>query len=1512
MKKAIRITSILVVAAAVVLLLIAGVTQTQFFRNRLRELALSRLDSLLAAEVYLGEFHGNLIAGFSVDSMSISVGGEQVLCCREMELRYNLLGLSAKKLSVSSLTLVEPSIRLTADRTGSWNFTRMIRPTGIDTSGSGPFDWNIALDQLVIKDGKFRLIDSAAFYEPDHGIPDTTFVEYHDVTLDRINVEVSARLTPDEKRLRISSLSFVSSRPGLIVQRLSLEAVITGNGATVREFQIRTPGTDLWIQASLQQVDLLKGIVLDKLQHKPLTLEMHAKPIDFDELQKFLEPLRFLRGAVGVSLSADGEFGRVNVQQLVVERGETALHFTGQVSNLHDPDNLQLNVTMNESILWPGDPLTLMPSFDLPDYTGMGKVLLKAEFSGTPLDFMSRLQFSCEAGECPGAELHLRTGGPKALVYDGRCEVRKIDFGRIFGMPGLSSAFTGVAEIHGEGVTLSTLNSTMQVGLDSSVFRGLPVRAAQISAHASGKQASATAEFSVGGLNALITSSFDGRRPGEPGFSVNGALSGLDLAELLQNPENESDIVARLNARGTGLSLRTVSGTMVLDLSASRYRGYTWDSGAVEVSIDQRDPGNTFLDVRSTIADVSLRGAFDLAYMVDLVQYESKNILNALGERLAPFDSTLAHAVNRSRLAQAERELSLAARRELATKFRINVKNLDPLAVILGDRVFDGQAELVGSMHGNHRTLDVQGTLGIKEFFIGTAESGVLLQDAAISFAVDSLTASTVLEDIDANLTARIARLNVNRSEIDSIAVKGMQHDGNAKYAMGAILDQSSRIEFDGTARVAADSLSLIFDNVDIAHRTMRWRARPGARLDITADVLRVRQVVMEQDSETVALEGTLTTDGQINAWVAGAHLNLGHLRYLIRADEQTSPGATFSGGTNLDALVRGSLRDPEYTVHLWAEGIGYRSIPFGTLEADLRYAGRRLAVDLQAWGSRDSVGRTPDLQIGGTVPLDLSFVSPGDRFPDGPMDLRITSRGMQISVLDPLLPTFNDLSGTVTSDLHVVGSLHHPDYQGSIDLTGCTFLFAPNNIPYQLEGRFRPEGDRIKVLSAVMQNVPEDLRGRATNGVNINGDFALRGLSLEDFNLFMTGDLLVVKETTRKSNLSVYGNLAVEIGRGGLHFTGSMEHSLLKGSLLISNSALVFPPTQEVVAAESQLTVPVVFVDDTVSLKQNGTQTAADRYFGRRNGNTLRSPVAEVPSPSFTDGLRYDLAIEATGGSAEIRMIFNPITGEELVAAINGKFLITDDGKRWFGDLLVERGYYFFFKRFNAEGRIRYTGEFLNPVLDITARYQGNRIVRDSTENVVVTFNITGSRDNPKVEHHMTIDQVDYPLYRGFKSNDVQSDAIAFIITGSFPLSAAQKNEVASDLTSTARLSLLTGAASLLTGTLSEYLRDQTGFIRSVEFSYGSGRGVRESADVRLSGTAWKGYWRYGGKILEDPLTNANFSLMYSVGSIFDNPALNNLMLELERRVESGSAGQTANDIKRVNSAKVFYRFSF
>jgi hypothetical protein len=1511
-KRVVHISSYVVLGLLLLLLILAGVSQTQFFRDRLRSAVLGRLDSLLTATVYLGEFHGNLVTGFSVDSIAIVVDGEPLLSSRELVVRYSLLGIPRKRLDISGITLVDPTICLSTDRQGRWNFVRMMRPAPGDSSSS-PFDWEVALDRLLIRNGTIRLTDSAALAAPGHGAVDTAYVEYHRVRLDHFALDLSAGLSRDEKRFRVRSLAFVSHEPSLPVEHVSFDARLTRDRVSVQDLKIRTPGTDLWLQASLDGADLLQGIELRDLQHKPVALEVHADPIDFDEFQKFLDPLTFLRGPVRFSMAADGEFGDVRVGTLEIERGRTSLRFSGSVKNLHDPSNLTLAVTMHESTLGPEDPLSLMPSFELPDYTGMGMVTLSADFRGTPLDFVTHLRFDADGGACPESEVKLTVGGPKSLVYDARFRVDRLDLGKVFGAPGLNSTVNGTVEIRGEGLSLKTLSGTMLASFDSSTFRGLPVRVAQVGARAAGRQVTGSVDLTLGRASTAFSVSLDGRHAGDPGFAINGSLHDLDLAELLQDPSQESRISARLDARGTGLSLRTVSGTLFLDLSGSRYRGYRWDSGAVQMTLDQHDPARASLDLRSSIADVLFRGAFDVGYMVDLVKYEYANVMHALGERLAPFAPGLAGKVDRRSLLEEERRLSAAGRHKLDSEFRISVKDLDPLAVAVGKRLFDGQADVVGSMHGDHRLLDMRGTVNLKEFFVGTSVAGALIQDAAIAFAVDSLQASTALEQIDAELTARVSRLNVNQSEFDSIDVRGFQRDGHASYALTGVFDGTSRVSCDGSARVVSDSLSLLFQRLETSFLDMRWSARPGTRMLITADTIRVSGLILERDSATVTLNGTLGTSGRIDASLSGTRLDLADLRYLISESEHGAGIPSFSGRAGFDATISGTLAAPEYLIHLVADDIRYRSILFGSLDGTLRYGAYELQADVSAWANPDSVAGTPDMRINGSLPVDLSLASAGERFPDAPVDLTITSRGMQMGVLDPLLPTFNDLSGTIVSDLAIQGTLHRPHYAGSIDIKNCRFLFVPNNIPYELEGKFRPEGDRIKVLSAVMRNVEQDRKPGVDNGLSIGGDFALRGLSLEDFNLDLTGTLLVVKETTRKSSLEVYGNLAVEIGRSGLHFSGSMEHSLLKGALLINNSSLVFPPTSAVAAMESQLSVPMVQVNDTTHEEQDGVQTAAERYFGQRGPAAQRgSAGAESTSPSFIDGLRYDLAIEASGGTAEIRMIFNPITGEELVAAINGRFLITDDGRRWVGDLLVERGYYFFFKRFNADGRIRYTGDFLDPVLDIAATYEGSRTVRDTTETVQVLFKITGSRSNPKVEHHMTIDEVDYVQYRGVKSNDIQSDAIAFVITGSFPLTAAQKNDVAADLSSTARLSLLTGAASLLTGTLSEFLRDQTGFIRSVEFSYGSGRGLRESADVRLSGMAWKGYWRYGGRILDDPLLNANLSLVYSVGTVFENPSLNNLMVEFERRVETGSAGQTANDIKRVNSAKLFYRFSF
>jgi hypothetical protein len=702
---------------------------------------------------------------------------------------------------------------------------------------------------------------------------------------------------------------------------------------------------------------------------------------------------------------------------------------------------------------------------------------------------------------------------------------------------------------------------------------------------------------------------------------------------------------------------------------------------------------------------------------------------------------------------------------------------------------------------------------------------------------------------------------------------------------------------------------------LNAAYADFAWQEEDSAQVIISRERIALSGLSLRRNSERIFAGGSLNKGGELRGTVTGRGLQMDGLRYLLDEEELSAGQRAFNGTLGADISVTGTLERPEILASIDVQNVAIRAVPFGTLRGTVQYADHGLVLHVNGDTPGGPVADGPELTIDGTIPLGGG----ADRSAaESEFDVTVHSRGTPLNILDPLLPNFNQISGTLECDLSIQGTVRLPRYGGSLRLADCQFLFEPNNMAYRVEGTFEAAGNRIRVVDATIRNVPGDERGGATGLVRLGGDFLLRDFTPGDFNLTATGQIHVIKEATRKSSLAMYGNLFAETGPRGLRFTGDISRSLLKGQLILRNSSLIFPPTQKVASDESALSVPIIVYDDTSKYGEKEALSAADIYFRAQAGTNGAPGGKELEgATSFLDGLRYDLDIEATGSDTEIRMIFNPISSEELMATIDGKFSITEDGRRWLGDLQVSRAYYSFYRRFDAEGRIRFTGDFMNPELDITATYRGTRTVRDTVlgdkdERVVVTVRITGTRNEPKLAMNLTIDDVDYSAYQGVnKSNDVQSDAIGFIIYGSFPLTTVQRGDVSAEVEKTLRKSLLTGASSLLTGTLSEFLRSQTGFISSVELDFNAKTGRSESADIRLSGQAWSGYWRYGGQILDDPLGNANFSVLYSFGSIFQKPSLRNLMMELESKIERGTFGQ-ANDLRRTNSARMFYRFSF
>ena len=1513
MKKAFKILLSILGIFVLLLALVAGVTQTQFFRDRLRTAVLSNLDTLLAADVYLGPLRGNLVSGFSIDSLSLALGGKPVISAERIDLRYNLWEIPGKTLSVNTLTLVHPTVRLIKGNDSTWNLSRIVRPAPSDSTPSKPFTWALNIDRFELQGGTLIVTDSLALKQ----LPPLPEAEQrlHNFVAYDLNVLLAARVTEAEKRVQIRRFSLRCDAPALNLKRLSGTFTVASNESRVEELIIVTDRTDLNLTGVMRDFDLLGGISLEGLRHAPVDLDLQANPIDLNELGSLLPPVAFLNGSVYLALDAEGEFGDLGIRRLDLMTRQTRLSLKGKISNLHRPDDLTLDVRMPDGKIQPHDVIDLMPSFDLPDYSSLGPTTLTMEYAGKPLDFKTKFLLETQSGSVEGKG-SLGIGGPKTLKYNGEFVLSKLNLAVLLDDERFGSSLNGTVRIEGEGVALSDLASSLNAQLGPSEFRGLPLVAPELLVMAKGKVVHGNANLSLGDMRSSFTADLDTRTPNVPRFSLGANVQSLNLSPLLRNGEFDSDLTLRLEGHGTGLTWNTLNGELLLDLSSSRYRDYRITAGDVHLLLHQEDPTHKELSIQSNVADFSLTGTFDLEYLARLLSFEMENVGGAIGERFASLDSSLATAIDRKKLALAGKRLA-STPVLLDAEYLLQIKDLEPVSMVAGDRTFNGSGVLNGSLKGDYRTLALHGLFDVRDFYYGNVESGVLMQNSTIAFDITSLTPTQVLKNLGVQLTVEADKMHINDLMLDTLHVELSYAQERAHYEARGTADREMRMAIKGDATVSQEGITTTLDRLRWAYRDFRWDADSGAVVQYSRNGLQVAGLTMRKDTGSVSVNGFLGSGGVMDFEIAARRLNLGDLKYVMTQDNVSGRRQTFAGAADFTLKANGTFQQPLYAAALRAENVSFRGIPFGDLQADFNYRDEQLGVVLEG-GPRWTVPGTAGLAIEGALPISLALEGVNERVSDRPMNLRIRSTGVQMSLLDPLLPTFNDLAGIMRCDVSVGGTLRHPDYLGNISIAECAFLFEPNNIRYTMDAALTTKGERISVTDATVRNIPADNRGGRDGVMHLTGDFLLRDLVPADFNLTARGQLLVVKETSQLSALSLYGNLFVEIGKAGLHFTGGIDKSLLKGLVVISNSSLTFPPTQQSVNEfdESMASIPVVFVDDTAQVRAPVLATFLTHYFNGENGRREEGIEDTASSRSFLDGVRYDLDVETAGGNTQIRMVFNSTTNEELVANLEGKFRVTADGRQWFGDLDVNRAYYTFFKRFDAEGQIRFTGDLLNPELNITARYQGTRALGDSLdENVVVTFKIIGARLEPKIDISMTIAGEDYYSYagsgRGPTSRDVQTDAIQFIVYGSFPMTSAQKANARADIGTTVGSSLASGATSLVTGALSEFLRNQTGFINSVELSYGGGGTLKESADIRLSGMAWHGYWRYGGKILDDPLNSANFSIVYSFGTIFGDPALRNFMFQLERKVENNTIGQ-ANDLKRVDSARLFYRFSF
>ena len=124
------------------LLIIAfAVSQTSFFRNWLREQAISIANDALNGEVYIGRIDGTIFTSLILRDTYVAMDSDTLLSASRIEVRTSPLQLLFKKIYVRKLELDSTYINLIRERDGTLNLSKLIPPSNTTdtTSSSFPF-----------------------------------------------------------------------------------------------------------------------------------------------------------------------------------------------------------------------------------------------------------------------------------------------------------------------------------------------------------------------------------------------------------------------------------------------------------------------------------------------------------------------------------------------------------------------------------------------------------------------------------------------------------------------------------------------------------------------------------------------------------------------------------------------------------------------------------------------------------------------------------------------------------------------------------------------------------------------------------------------------------------------------------------------------------------------------------------------------------------------------------------------------------------------------------------------------------------------------------------------------------------------------------------------------------------------------------------------------------------------------------------------------------------------------
>ena len=1516
MRKFFRATYSVAVIALFLAAVVLGFTQTKLFRSYLRTKLVQVVANDLHGELVLSSLEGNLFTGFQVENVVLRRNGEPVLTVERLEVKYDPLGIFTKSAAVSRLVLTNPAIHLTRSAAGEWNFDRFLRSSSPDST---PSSWTVNLKQIQIRGGALEILDSLGLRER---ALDSSFesepgqFNYSTIALDSLNLEGSLSIHPGEIDVSLKSLSCRSPLPHFQLKNFAGDFVLARKTTSVRKMRVETNKSKLQLDARFDNIDVMKIGSLAQLQFVPISVRLNVERLDFGELKQIVGPsVKFLEREVAGQIDLEGRFGLIDVRNVTLHTGSTVIRIAGTVANLHIPKDLELDLACIKNRIDPADVRHLMPTFHIPDLSALGLVDYELRFKGKPTSFNAKLSSTSQLGRVEvDGNIDIRDG---TMSYDGTIKTARFNIAPLVGDSALTSRLKMTITVQGKGSRLADMTSLVRAEIDSSEFFGLPVGRSVAVVDIADRAIRPRVSVRIGSARIDLGGTLQLQPQDIIQYDLGGRMNSLNLSDITKQREHESDVSFDMQAKGKMRTFAALVGDISLNVFRSSIDSVTFEGGAARIRLNTLDEEPRTLNLTSDIVDLDVEGHFTLSTLFSAVVRGAGSLGDAARYRVNSMDSL--RALNAAPRSPKEFRTTVASGHDSTDyTMKLDVKDLFPIGVLLG-RDLDGRLSANGRIKESSAGIEWSGTADVPEFNYADKSVSFSLKEASLSYGVGGLCSPDMLHSMKLSAGVQARRFDLQDLHAVNFAATVNVRGDSTRFSVGALLDSLVTLSVQGSGVFANRVLAINIRHLQTGFSSSEFTNSGPLQLRVGRDGFQTEDLKMKHEGEELWVSGTFDPAGMSDISVVVKNLIADNISRMFRRTVNHEPLPLMSGLVNAVGTFKGSLEEPQFTAEVNATGIGYQGQKFGQIVLRSSYADRLLNIFAQLNSRPDSAGAPPEVLVNGTVPYNLSLKGESNQKLEGEMNLDVRSSHFRLEFLDPFIPELSNLTGSLICDMKLRGTVESPTYEGSVVLQNARFHFDPLGIQYIVDGKLVPRGTQIAFQDMTVRNIPED---RPDGKMELSGGFTLEALRIKDFDLIASGQLLVMKESARMSSQGLYGDLFIGTGPEGISWKGSPSRSTLSGGVYVMYANLTLPPTRQVQDLPNS-GIKVSLIDD-LGIENKATEVTVTKAPGmnlRSSKVSFTAPgIISTPTRSFLDNIVYNLSVE-TQGVTQLRFVFSNFTNEQLFAELKGRTVFTKDGDQMHlsGELdLGNRSYYNNFKKLDATGKVKFTGDPINPELNVVASYEG--VHRGATgtsttstgvlpggeqgtyQKVVVRVYITGTREQPKVKMGLELYDQQGNLLRD--RPDVQADAFAFLVTGAFPEEFTQQDRV-----SLAGSNVLGGvASSILSGPLTDLLRKEFGIVKSVDVLYYGGGTLQESADVRLTGELGDAVFRLGGRVLSD-LNNTNVSIQLPMSAIVGSPKWHHLVLEAERRVEGV---ETIDQRRESRGLRLLYRIIF